>query len=73
LLSDEDYYTALEEYGDEFDAKMGAEAIQGLLKDIDLKSEVERLREEIPNTTSETKLKKLSKRLKLVEVIPQFG
>jgi DNA-directed RNA polymerase subunit beta' len=36
LLSDEEYYTALEEYGDEFDAKMGAEAIQALLKDIDL-------------------------------------
>ena len=73
LLSDEDYYTALEEYGDEFDAKMGAEAIQGLLKDIDLKSEVERLREEIPNTTSETKLKKLSKRLKLVESFLNSG
>ncbi|PTQ90116.1 DNA-directed RNA polymerase subunit beta' [Agitococcus lubricus] len=67
LLSDEDYYTALEEYGDEFDAKMGAEAIQALLKDIDLQAEVERLREEIPQTSSETKLKKLSKRLKLVE------
>ena len=67
LLSDEDYYTALEEYGDEFEAKMGAEAIQALLKDIDLQAEMERLREEIPNTGSETKLKKLSKRLKLVE------
>jgi len=67
LLSDEDYYTALEEYGDEFDARMGAEAIQALLKDIDLESEVTRLREEIPTTTSETKLKKLSKRLKLAE------
>jgi DNA-directed RNA polymerase subunit beta' len=67
LLSDEDYYTALEEYGDEFDAKMGAEAIQALLKEIDLEAEVARLREEIPQTTSETKLKKLSKRLKLME------
>ncbi|RZU47346.1 DNA-directed RNA polymerase subunit beta' [Fluviicoccus keumensis] len=67
LLSDEDYYTALEEYGDEFDAKMGAEAIQALLKEIDLEAEVTRLREEIPQTTSETKLKKLSKRLKLME------
>ena len=67
LLNDEDYYAALEEYGDEFDAKMGAEAIQALLKDIDLESEVIKLREEIPNTTSETKLKKLSKRLKLME------
>ncbi|MGH8494316.1 MAG: DNA-directed RNA polymerase subunit beta' [Moraxellaceae bacterium] len=67
LLSDEEYYNALEEFGDDFDAKMGAEAIQALLRDIDLESEVARLREEIPNTTSETKLKKLSKRLKLME------
>jgi DNA-directed RNA polymerase subunit beta' len=67
LLSDEEYYNALEEHGDEFEAKMGAEAIQALLKDIDLESEMTRLREEIPNTSSETKLKKLSKRLKLVE------
>ncbi|MDI1300517.1 MAG: DNA-directed RNA polymerase subunit beta' [bacterium] len=67
LLNDEDYFAALEEYGDEFDAKMGAEAIRALLKDIDLESEVIKLREEIPNTTSETKLKKLSKRLKLME------
>ncbi|MBP9731473.1 MAG: DNA-directed RNA polymerase subunit beta', partial [Moraxellaceae bacterium] len=67
LLSDEEYYNALEEHGDDFEAKMGAEAIQALLKDIDLESEVTRLREEIPTTSSETKLKKLSKRLKLVE------
>jgi len=67
LLSDEEYYNALEEYGDDFEAKMGAEAIQALLKDIDLDSEVAKLREDIPNTTSETKLKKLSKRLKLME------
>jgi len=67
LLSDEQYYEALEEFGDEFDAKMGAEAIQSLLKDIDLEEEITRLREEIPATNSETKIKKLSKRLKLLE------
>ena len=67
LLSDEEYYTALEEHGDEFVAKMGAEAVQDLLKDIDLEAEISRLREEIPQTTSETKLKKSSKRLKLME------
>lgn len=67
LLGDEEYYTALEEHGDEFVAKMGAEAIQDLLRDIDLDSEIARLREEIPTTTSETKLKKYSKRLKLME------
>jgi len=67
LLSDEQYYEALEEFGDEFDAKMGAEAIQALLQDISLEDEIERLREEIPATNSETKIKKLSKRLKLLE------
>ncbi|WP_201616193.1 DNA-directed RNA polymerase subunit beta' [Psychrobacter urativorans] len=67
LLDDEDYFKALEEFGDEFVAKMGAEAIQDLLKDIDLDIEIDELREAIPQTGSETKLKKMSKRLKLLE------
>jgi DNA-directed RNA polymerase subunit beta' len=67
LLDDEDYFRALEEFGDEFVAKMGAEAIQDLLKDIDLDLEIDELREAIPQTGSETKLKKMSKRLKLLE------
>ncbi len=71
LLNDEEYYTALEEFGDEFDARMGAEAIQALLQDIDLESEIIALREEIPNTTSETKLKKLTKRVKLMEAFKE--
>ncbi|OUY08967.1 DNA-directed RNA polymerase subunit beta' [Acinetobacter populi] len=71
LLTDEEYFNALEEYGDEFAAKMGAEAVQDLLKDIDLEAEISRLREEIPQTTSETKLKKASKRLKLMEAFKE--
>src|SRR5690554_7909764 len=67
LLNDEQYYEALEEFGDEFDARMGAEAIKELLEGIDLQSEVDRLREEIPQTNSETKIKKFSKRLKILE------
>jgi len=73
LLNDEQYFEALEEFGDEFDAKMGAEAIQCLLNDIDLVPEIERLREEIPSTNSETKIKKLSKRLKLLEAFNNSG
>jgi DNA-directed RNA polymerase subunit beta' len=73
LLNDEQYYEALEEFGDEFDAKMGAEAIQALLQDISLEDEIERLREEIPATNSETKIKKLSKRLKLLESFHSSG
>jgi DNA-directed RNA polymerase subunit beta' len=73
LLSDEQYYEAIEEFGDEFEAKMGAEAIQALLGQIELEEEVNRLREEIPGTTSETKIKKLSKRLKILEAFHNSG
>lgn len=73
LLSDDAYLDAIEEYGDDFDARMGAEAIQTLLQAIDINSEIEALRAEIPNTSSETKLKKLSKRLKLLEAFAESG
>ncbi len=73
LLTDEDYYQKLEEFGDEFDARMGAEAIRSLLLALDLAEETARLREEIPATNSETKIKKLSKRLKLMEAFLRSG
>ena len=73
LLNDEQYFEALEEFGDEFDARMGAEAVYELLTAMDLEHEVSRLREEIPQTTSETKIKKLSKRLKLMEAFQGSG
>ena len=73
LLNDEQYFEALEEFGDDFDARMGAEAVQELLKDIDLEEEINHLREEIPQTNSETKIKKLSKRLKLLEAFYYSG
>src|SRR5688572_3650428 len=46
---------------------MGAEAVQDLMRDMDIEQEAATIREEIPNTNSETKLKKLSKRLKLLD------
>src|SRR6187431_2816413 len=67
LLTDEMYLEAIEQHGDEFDARMGAEAVYELLKSLDLNSEVLKVREEILGTNSETKIKKLSKRLKLLE------
>ncbi len=67
LLNDEQYYESLEQFGDEFEAKMGAEAVQDLMRDMEIENEAASLREEIPNTNSETKLKKLSKRLKLLD------
>lgn len=73
LLNDEQYFEALEEFADDFDARMGAEAIRELLMQIDLDHEIERLREELPQTNSETKIKKHSKRLKLIEAFKNSG
>jgi DNA-directed RNA polymerase subunit beta' len=73
LLSEEAYLEAIEENGDEFDARMGAEAVFELLRDIDLKAEVVKLREDMGATKSETKLKRLGKRLKLVESFLESG
>ena len=73
LLTDEAYLEAVEEFGDEFEAKMGAEAIQDLLSSIDLKHEISKMREEITETGSETKLKRLGKRLKVMESFVASG
>jgi DNA-directed RNA polymerase subunit beta' len=73
LLSDEMYLEAIEQHGDEFDARMGAEAIFELLRTIELTTEVTTVREEITSTTSETKIKRLSKRLKLLESFIESG
>ena len=73
LLTDEEYFDALEQFGDEFEAKMGAEAVQQLLLELDLQEEINTLREEIEATNSHTKLKKLSKRLKLMEAFHASG
>jgi DNA-directed RNA polymerase subunit beta' len=73
LLTDEMYLEAIEEHGDEFDARMGAEAVHELLKSMDLQAEVAKVREDMANTTSETKIKRLSKRLKLLESFIDSG
>ncbi|MEL0216806.1 MAG: DNA-directed RNA polymerase subunit beta', partial [Gammaproteobacteria bacterium] len=73
LLNDEQYYEALEEFGDEFEAKMGAEAIQDLMAQMDIREEVAEIREELPQTNSDTKIKKLTKRLKLLESFVSSG
>ncbi|MBS0612294.1 MAG: DNA-directed RNA polymerase subunit beta', partial [Proteobacteria bacterium] len=73
LLTDEMYLESIEEHGDEFDARMGAEAVHELLKSMDLAAEVVKVREEMGNTSSETKIKRLSKRLKLLESFIESG
>ncbi|HID9490477.1 TPA: DNA-directed RNA polymerase subunit beta' [Stenotrophomonas maltophilia] len=73
LLTEEQYLQARQEHGDDFDAAMGAEAVYELLRTIDLQSEMTRLREEIAATGSETKLKRLTKRIKLIEAFLESG
>jgi DNA-directed RNA polymerase subunit beta' len=67
LLTDEAYLEAIEKYGDEFDARMGAEGVRDLVASMDLNTETNKVRDEISGTNSETKIKRLSKRLKLLE------
>ena len=73
LLSDESYLEAIEEHGDEFDARMGAEAIYEMLSSLDLEEESRKIREEMAGTNSETKLKRFGKRLKLINSFLESG
>ncbi len=73
LMTEEMYYEAIQRHGSEFDAGMGAEAVKELLKAMDLKSLSAQLREDLAESTSETKTKKVSKRLKVVEAFLHSG
>ena len=73
LLGEEEYLDSLEEHGDEFEAKMGAEAVLDLLRELDLGQLIAEMREELPTINSETKRKKITKRLKLMESFHQSG
>ncbi|KQU86817.1 DNA-directed RNA polymerase subunit beta' [Variovorax sp. Root318D1] len=71
IMSEDDYDAKRKEFGDEFVAKMGAEGIKDLLEGIELDSEIERLRGDL--TGSEVKVKKNSKRLKVLEAFRKSG
>ncbi len=73
LLSEDAYLNAIEQYGDEFDARMGAEAVRDLLRAINLDEEVAKLRADLAETASETKIKKITKRLKVLEAFKYSG
>tara|TARA_X000000950_G_scaffold244996_1_gene301515 strand:- start:3032 stop:7150 length:4119 start_codon:yes stop_codon:yes gene_type:complete len=73
LLTEDEYHEALDEYDDDFTAMMGAEAVQILLSDVDLEKETQEIREELNTSNSETKIKKLQKRLKLMEAFKESG
>ncbi|MCF7854432.1 MAG: DNA-directed RNA polymerase subunit beta', partial [Candidatus Pacebacteria bacterium] len=67
LLSDEEYREARDAYGDAFSAAMGAEALQTLLREIDLEALRDELQERMQSTRSKAERKKIAKRLRLVE------
>ncbi len=73
LLTEEEFINATTEFGDDFTAMMGAEAIAELLKSINIDEEVVRLREELSQTSSEGKIKKFAKRLKVLEGFQRSG
>ncbi len=74
LLSEEQFARAQEEYGAEaFTAMIGAEALQQILSGMDMEEERQNMREELRETGSETRRKKLVKRLKLVEAFMDSG
>ena len=73
LLTEDEYLAKIEQFGTEFVAGMGAEAVRDLLANLNLERKIEELREQIPETSSETKIKKLSKRLKLMEAFQSSG
>lgn len=73
LLTEDDYLARVEEYGDDFDAMMGAEGVRELLRTLDPAHEIEKLRGEMQATGSAAKIKKLSKRLKIIEAFQQSG
>jgi DNA-directed RNA polymerase subunit beta' len=74
LLSEEQYNQALEEHGqDSFTASIGAEAIREILTGMDLATIRDELRQEIAESTTELKPKKLGKRLKVIEAFLESG
>ena len=73
LMTDEMYLESVEQYGDEFEAAMGAEAVSALLSSFDLQTEMLQVREDMAATKSETKIKRLTKRLKLLESFAESG
>ncbi len=74
LLTDEEYNDSIEQYGENgFVVGIGAEAVRQLLGEIDLEKLYDELRTEIVTVVSETKKKKLVKRLKVVEALRKSG
>jgi DNA-directed RNA polymerase subunit beta' len=73
LLTEDDYLSKVEQYGDDFSASMGAEGIRELLRSLDVNTEISKLRKDLETTGSDTKIKKIAKRLKVLEAFHKSG
>jgi DNA-directed RNA polymerase subunit beta' len=73
LLTEDDYLAKVEQYADDFSASMGAEGIRELLRSLEVNTEIEKLRKELETTGSDTKIKKIAKRLKVLEAFHKSG
>jgi DNA-directed RNA polymerase subunit beta' len=73
LLTEDDYLAKVEEFGDDFSAAMGAEGIRALLRSIDMNREIDNLRKDLEATSSDAKIKKIAKRLKVLEGFKNSG
>lgn len=67
VLPEEAYQNALSEYGPNFKAAMGGDAIRDILRKVDPEFLSRKLRLELKETKSDAQIKKLTKRLKVVE------
>ena len=72
LLTDAEYKSAKEKYGDEFRAGMGAESIKELLAEIDLDALSKELKEKLADATGPKKIK-IIRRLEVVEAFRRSG
>ncbi len=72
ILSEQEYRDMREKYEDDFEADMGAEAVQKLLSDIDLDALSVQLREDL-QTASGQKKARIVKRLEVVEAFRASG
>ncbi len=73
IMTEDDFLAKTEEYGDEFRAMMGAEGVRELLRTINIDRDIETLRKDLEATGSEAKIKKIAKRLKVLEGFQRSG
>jgi DNA-directed RNA polymerase subunit beta' len=73
IMTEDDFLAKTEEFGDEFKAQMGAEGVRELLRTINIDRDIEQLRRELEATGSEAKIKKIAKRLKVLEGFQRSG